>query len=219
MNVLLDNSDLFLAGFKATLILFAGGAVLALILGFGAGSMRISPVPIMRMVGTFYVNTVRNTPLTLIFFFFAFGYPKLFPKGSFGSGLSYTQLAILALGIYTGTYVAEVVRSGISTVPIGEIEAGRSLGFTFGQTLRFIILPQAGKSMIPPLMTVLIALLKNTTVAAGFSVMEAGAIRAYLSERSEPLLPGLLWVAGIFIALVMVLAVIQRYLEKRMEFA
>ncbi len=219
MDVLINNRDLFIAGFRSTLILFAGGAVLALVLGFAAGSMRISPVPIMRAMGTFYVNVIRNSPLALIFFFFAFGYPKLFPPGTFGSGLSYTQLAILALGIYTGTYIAEVVRSGINTVPVGEIESARSLGLTFNQVLAYIVLPQAGRAMVPPMVTVLIALLKNTTVAAGFSVMEAGAIRAYLSERSEPLMVGLLWVAGIFIALVMVLAWVQRILEKRLKVA
>lgn len=217
MDVLLNNSDIFIQGFSTTLVLFCGSAVLALVLGVTTGAMRVSPVPIMRGVGTLYVNLVRNTPLTLIFFFFAFGYPKLFPPGSLGSGLSYLQLAILALGIYTATYVAEVVRSGISTVPIGQVEASRAIGFTFTQTLMNVVVPQAGRAMIPPLMSVMIALLKNTTVAAGFSVMEAGAIRAYLAERSEPLLAGLLWVAAIFVILVMALAYLQRVLEKKLE--
>mgnify|MGYP002088501610 CR=1 FL=1 len=160
-------------------------------------------------------STPSATPL--IFFFFVLGYPKLFPPGTFGSGLSYTVLAILALGIYTATYIAEVVRAGINTVPPGQSEAARALGLTFGQSMRMIILPQAFRASIPPMMSVLIALLKNTTIAAGFGVIEAGAIRATLSERSEPLLPGLLWVAAIFVVLIMVLALIQRVLENRLE--
>ncbi|MDN6429412.1 MAG: ABC transporter permease subunit, partial [Propionibacterium sp.] len=144
-------------------------------------------------------------------------YPKLFPVGSWGSGLSYVELAILALGLYTATYVAEVIRSGINTIPAGQMEAGRALGFTFTQSMQLIVLPQAGRAVVPPMMSVLIALLKNTTVAAGFSVLEAGAIRAYLSERSEPLMAGLLWVAAIFVVLVLLLAMLQRVLEKKLQ--
>ncbi|WP_043535444.1 amino acid ABC transporter permease [Actinomyces polynesiensis] len=217
MDVLFNNLDLFVDGFRNTLILFAGGGAIALVLGFITGAMRVSPVPVMRAVGTLYVNLVRNTPLTLLFFFFVLGYPKLFPKGTWGSGLSFVQLAIIALGLYTATYIAEVIRSGINTIPAGQMEAGRALGFTFTQSMELIVLPQAGRAVIPPLMSVLIALLKNTTVAAGFSVAEAGAIRASLSERSEPLLAGLLWVAAIFVVLVLLLATLQRYLENRLK--
>lgn len=217
MDVLFNNLDLFVDGFRNTLILFAGGGAIALVLGFITGAMRVSPVPVMRAVGTLYVNLVRNTPLTLLFFFFVLGYPKLFPKGTWGSGLSFVQLAIIALGLYTATYIAEVIRSGINTIPAGQMEAGRALGFTFTQSMEIIVLPQAGRAVIPPLMSVLIALLKNTTVAAGFSVAEAGAIRASLSERSEPLLAGLLWVAAIFVVLVLLLATLQRYLENRLK--
>lgn len=217
MNVLFNNADLFITGFRNTLILFAAGGAIALVLGFITGAMRVSPVPVMRAVGTLYVNLVRNTPLTLLFFFFAFGYPKLFPVGTWGSGLSFMELAIIALGLYTATYVAEVIRSGINTIPPGQMEAGRALGFTFTQSMELIVLPQAGRAVVPPMMSVLIALLKNTTVAAGFSVFEAGAIRAYLSERSEPLMAGLLWVAAIFVVLVLLLATFQRFLENRLK--
>ncbi|GMA92891.1 hypothetical protein GCM10025869_34200 [Homoserinibacter gongjuensis] len=136
-------------------------------------------MPIARGVGTVYVNMVRNTPLTLVFFFFAFGYPQLLPSPGF------TVLAIWALGIYTATYVAEVVRAGVNTVPVGQAEAARAIGLTFGQVMSLIVLPQAVRSVVPPMMSVLIALLKNTTVAAGFSVLELGAVRAYLSERGR----------------------------------
>jgi len=215
VNVLIDNLDLFVDGFTKTLELFAAGGLIALVLGFTVGAMRVSPVPVMRWVGTLYVNTVRNTPLTLLFFFFAFGFPKLFPGGTAGQTM-YVRLAIVTLGLYTATYIAEVVRSGINTIPPGQTEAARALGLTWGQSMTQIVLPQAGRAVVPPLMSVLIALLKNTTIAAGFGVMEAGAIRNTLSERSEPLLAGLLWVAAIFVALVLVLAWLQRVLERKL---
>ena len=214
MDTLLNNLDLFVGGFSTTLVVFAWSAVFALALGTLVGAMRVSPVPPMRWVGTGYVNLVRNTPLTLIMFFFAFGYPKLgLPN------VSYTTLAIFALSLYTATYVAETLRSGINTVPVGQAEAARAIGLTFGQNMSFVLLPQAFRAVIPPMMSVFIALLKNTTVAAGFSVAEAGAIRANLSERGEPAIVVLLWVALIFVLMVAVLSFAQRKLENRWKVA
>ncbi|MEZ2370620.1 amino acid ABC transporter permease [Arthrobacter sp. RCC_34] len=214
MNTLLDNLDLFTEGFKNTIILFFFSAIFALIIGTVVGAMRVSPVPAARAVGTVYVNLVRNTPLTLILFFFALGYPKLgLPQ------ISFMVAAIIGLSLYTATYIAETIRSGINTVPIGQAEAARAIGLDFGQTLSLVVLPQAVRAVIPPLFSVLIALLKNTTVAAGFSVMEAGAIRANLSERGEPAMAGLLWVALGFIILVALLSLLQRHFEKKWKVA
>lgn len=210
VDTLINNLDLFVDGFRNTLILFVVSAIFSLILGTIVGGMRVSPVPVMRGVGTVYVNFVRNTPLTLIMFFFAFGFPKL----QLGN-VPYMTLATIALSLYTATYVAEVLRSGFNTVPIGQAEAARAIGLPFGQTMSLVIMPQAFRAVIPPMMSVFIALLKNTTVAAGFSVAEAGSIRASLSERGEPAIVVLLWVAAIFVALVMILAYVQRRLEKR----
>lgn len=214
MSTLLDNLDLFVSGFRTTLVLFLVAGLAALVLGTIIGAMRVSPVPPMRVFGTVYVNTVRNTPLTLLMFFFAFGYPKLgLPD------VGYTTLAIFALSLYTATYVAEALRSGINTVPVGQAEAARAIGLPFGQAMTLVILPQAFRAVIPPMMSVFIALLKNTTVAAGFAVAEAGTIRANLSERGEPQLVVLLWVALIFVALVSLLSFAQRRLENRWKVA
>lgn len=214
MTVLLDNLDVFVPAFGNTLVLFAVSLVFALILGTIVGAMRVSPVPIARALGTVYVNTVRNTPLTLLMFFFAFGYPKLdLPD------VDYTNLAICALSLYTATYVAEVLRSGINTVPIGQAEAARAIGLDFGLTMTQVVLPQAFRSVIPPLMSILIALLKNTTVAAGFSVAEAGTIVRVLNERGENSLIVVLWVAVLFVILVTLLSLVQRQLEKKWRVA
>ncbi|ROS24951.1 glutamate transport system permease protein [Rathayibacter sp. PhB127] len=214
MDVLLNNLDVFVPAFGNTLLLFVVSLVFALLLGTVVGAMRVSPVPIARAVGTVYVNTVRNTPLTLLMFFFAFGYPKLdLPD------VGYTNLAITALSIYTATYVAEVLRSGINTVPIGQAEAARAIGLDFGLTMTQVVLPQAFRSVIPPLMSVLIALLKNTTVAAGFSVAEAGTIVRVLNERGENSLIVVLWVALAFVILVTGLSLLQRQLEKKWRVA
>ncbi len=213
MGVISDNLDVWWAGLLGTLILFVAGGAVALVLGTIVGAMRVSPIPVARAIGTLYVNTIRNTPLTLVFFAFAFALPPLL-------GLRLTApipllLAISALGIYTATYVAETIRSGINTVPVGQAEAARALGLRFGQVMSLVVMPQAFRSVIPPLMSVLIALLKNTTVAAGFSVVNLGSVRAYLSERGENQLIVILWVAIVFVALVLLLSWAQRSLENR----
>ncbi len=213
MGVIFDHLDLWSEALGNTLLLFFAGGGIALVLGFVVGAMRVSPVPIARGFGTVYVNLVRNTPLTLVFFFFAFGLPQLMPSPG------YTVLAMWALGVYTATYVAEVIRAGINTVPVGQAEAARALGLTFGQVMGLVVLPQAVRSVVPPLMSVFIALLKNTTVAAGFSVLELGATRAYLSERGENALVVLLWVAAIFVVLVLILSFVQRRLENAWRIA
>jgi glutamate transport system permease protein len=217
MNVLLNNLDVFLPAFGRTIMLFLLSAVGSLILGTLLAMLRVSPVPVFRAAGTAYVTIARNTPLTLVFFFFFFAFPLLdvISRDSY----SPFNVAITALTLYTAAFVCEVVRSGINTVAVGQLEASRALGLTFGQSLANVVLPQAGRSVVPPLMSTMIALLKNTTIAAGFSVVEAGAIRNYLSERGENALVGLLWVAFFFVVLVIPLTLLQRSLEKRWSVA
>ncbi|WP_007024179.1 amino acid ABC transporter permease [Saccharomonospora iraqiensis] len=214
MDVLLDNLDLYGPGFLNTLELFALAAVGSLVLGTVLAMLRVSPVPILRAAGATYVTLFRNTPLTLLFFFFAFAYPLLDIVD-----LSYFAAAVVALTVYTSAFVCEVVRSGINTVPVGQAEAARAVGLTFGQMLGQVVLPQATRSVVPPMVSTMIALLKNTTIAAGFSVVEAGAIQNYLSERGYSVMVGLLWVALGFVILVVPMTLLQRSLEKRWSVA
>lgn len=213
MDVIFGNLDLWGIAIKNTLIVFFAGGALALALGVLVGAMRVSPVPIARGVGTLYVNIIRNTPLTLVFFFFVLGYPAL------GLGkMSPLVLGVLAIGIYTATYVAEVLRAGINTVPVGQAEAARAIGLPFTQVMGIVVLPQAFRSVVPPMMSVFIALLKNTTVAAGFSVSELAALRATVNDAAGR--PGspmevLLWVALVFVVLVFILSFVQNRLEKK----
>lgn len=210
MNVLFDNLPLYGLGFLGTIELFVVAAIGSLLLGTILAAFRVSPVPILRAFGTVYVNTIRNTPLTLVLFFFAFAYPRLEI-----ADISFFWRASIGLVLYTAAFVCEVVRSGVNTVPVGQAEASRALGFTFGQTMGQIVLPQAIRSVVPPLTNVQIALLKNTTIAAGFSVVEAGGIYANLSERGYNVFVGLLWVALGFLILVIPLTLLQRSLDRR----
>ncbi|MGW6933901.1 amino acid ABC transporter permease [Lentzea sp. NPDC054927] len=214
MSVLTNHLPLFLDLFWKTLQLFAISAVLSLVLGTILAALRVSPVPVFRGIGTTYVTVVRNTPLTLVFVFFVFAYPLLDVLK-----ISNYTAAVVALSLYTAAFVCEVVRSGINTVPVGQAEASRALGLTFTQMLGNIVLPQALRSVVPPMTSTMIALLKNTTVASGFGVVQAGNIRELLSEQGENVLFGLLWVALGFVILVMPLTYAQQLFEKRWSVA
>jgi glutamate transport system permease protein len=210
LSVLTDNWDLFVDGFWTTLRLFLIAAVLSLVLGTVLAGFRVSPVPALRAIGTGYVNTLRNTPLTLVFAFLVFGAPKMEI-----SLPTFFWSAVVALTVYTSAFVCEVVRSGINTIPAGQAEAARSVGMTFLQVLGIVVLPQAVRAIVPPLTSVLIALLKNTTIAAGFSVAEAGAIPAVMAERGENQMLTLLWITIGFLILIIPLVFLQRWAERR----
>ncbi|MET9316600.1 amino acid ABC transporter permease [Kribbella sp. NPDC003505] len=209
-SVLTDNWPLFRDGFWLTIRLFLVSGVLSLVFGTILGAFRVSPVPALRGIGTGYVNVLRNTPLTLVFAFLFFGAAKmqLALPNPFWTGVG-------ALTIYTSAFVCEVVRSGVNTIAPGQAEAARAIGMSFNQVLSIVVLPQAFRAIIPPLMSVFIALLKNTTIAAGFSVAEAGSIPAAMSERGENQLLTLLWITIGFLILIVPLIFLQRWAERR----
>ena len=170
MDFVRENADLFIDAFLTTLALSLLAGLLALVLGTLLAAMRVSPIPPLRGLATFYVETFRNTPLTVVFFFIIFGLPQIdFVIGFFPG-------AVLSVGLYTAAFVCEALRSGINAVSSGQAEAARALGLTFGQSLREVVLPQAFRTVVPPLGNVLIAMVKNTSIAAGFSVSELSSL-------------------------------------------
>ena len=211
MQVLLDNLGKILEGFQVTLILFAGGTVLALGLGTVLAAMRVSPVPPLRWAGAAYVNVVRNTPLVLIFIIVVFGLPEV------GVKMSFRAFAILAVGVYTASFVTEALRSGINTVGAGQAEAARSIGMTFGQTLSTVVMPQAARSVIPPIGSILIAWLNTPPGAAGSGY---SAPPATLRELGRHFPGALYWIffgiASGYIVLVLLVSLVFRTLERRL---
>lgn len=214
MNVLLDHLDLFRRGFLGTVSLTLAGALLAVVLGVLIAGFRVSPVPPLRAFGTAWVTLLRNTPLTLLFLVAFFVLPQiLFP------GISSYLLAVLALGFYTSSFVCEAVRSGISTVPVGQAEAARSLGMTFAQTLRLIVLPQATRSVLPPLSSILIALTKNSAIAGAFNNFELFGVQKVLSDKGFNVVVIFAWVALAYLLLVFAISGLFRLLERGMGVA
>jgi glutamate transport system permease protein len=174
----IDNFPLLRDAFLKTLELSVLAGLLALVLGTLLAAFRVSPITPLRGLATFYVETFRNTPLTVVFFFIIFGLPQIDFAVGFFTG------AVLAVGLYTAAFVCEAVRSGINAVSPGQAEAARAIGLTFGQSLREVVLPQAFRTVVPPLGNVFIAMVKNTSIAAGFAVTELTASLQRLSNAN-----------------------------------
>ncbi|MFB6671145.1 amino acid ABC transporter permease [Streptomyces sp. NPDC057684] len=209
MDVLTSNFSTFAKGFLGTVELTVYASILALVLGFVMASFRVAPVGSFRAFGTVWVNILRNTPLTLLFFAVLLGLPR------FGLVLPFKVFAILALGCYTSAFICEALRSGINTVPRGQGEAARSLGMTFGQTLSMVILPQAFRSVIPPVGSTLIALAKNSAIAGAFSVNELLGTYKTLSELGYNIIWTFFWIAVGYLIITLTISAIFNVLEKR----
>ncbi|MEU3989495.1 amino acid ABC transporter permease [Streptomyces platensis] len=209
MNVLLDNLSLYGEGLLGTVELTVYASLLALALGFLMAAFRVAPVGSLRAFGTAWVTVLRNTPLTLLFFAVVLGLPR------FGLVLPFKLFAILALGCYTSAFICEAVRSGINTVPVGQGEAARSLGMTFPQTLGDIVLPQAFRSVIPPIGSTLIALAKNSAIAGAFSVVELLGVYKPLSEMGYSIIWTFVWIAVGYLLVTLTISAIFNVLEKR----
>ena len=178
MDAVVDNLDAYRQGFLTTLALTVLASALALALGTLLAAVRVSPVSTLRGAGTAYVEIVRNTPLTVVFFFAVFVLPQL------DIGLSFFVFAVIAVTVYHAAFFCEAVRSGINAVGVGQAEAARSIGLTFTQSLRLVILPQAFRTVVPPLINVVIALTKNTSIAAAFGVVELTAVGTRLANAN-----------------------------------
>ena len=210
MDAVIENLPVFLEGFKNTLGLLIFSGLGALVVGVVIAALRISPVASFRGFATVYTEIVRNTPLTLVLFFCAFILPYL----QFSPG--YFVLALIGLTVYTSPFVAEALRSGINGVPVGQAEAARSVGLTFGQSLSYVIMPQAVRMVIPPLINVFIALTKNTSVAGAFFVFELfGAGRKVTNERGDEVIAILLAVAAFYLIITVTLGQIAARVEKK----
>jgi glutamate transport system permease protein len=210
MDAIIENLPTFLGGFWTTLqlLLFSGAG--ALVLGTLIAAMRISPVSALRVFATVYTEILRNIPLTLVLFFCAFLLPYL------GAKPLYFVFAIVGLTAYTSPFIAEAIRSGINGVALGQAEAARALGLTFGQTLRLIVLPQGIRMVIPPLLNVIIALTKNTSVAGGFFVVELFATsRQLVNIRGDSTLAILLAVAVFYLVITVPLGQVAARLERK----
>jgi len=202
MDVFSDpaNVDVYVTGFLWILKLTVAATFGALVIGTVLAAMRVSPVPVLRAVGTAWVNIFRNTPLTLIIFFCYFGlFSTLGFKASDDIERNNYWLGVIGLSVYTAAFVCEAIRSGINTIPAGQAEAARAIGMTFRQTLTMIVLPQAGRAVIAPLGSIFIALAKNSTIVGTIGLAESSnAMKDLINSNGDAVISIFLVFAGTF---------------------
>ncbi|MQW76110.1 ABC transporter permease subunit [Nocardioides sp. dk4132] len=198
MEAVFSNFDEYLKAFGVTLALFVVSGLASLVLGLILASLRVGPVSVMRRAAGLYVTIFRNTPLLMIFVFMAAAMPKLGYNFKWVENIEIAGWSVsaffvrstIALTLYTSAFVCEAFRSGVNSVDVGQAEAARAVGLTFFQSMRYVVLPQALRAVVPPLTSVQVALIKNTSVAAAFGMAEATATMRsltndYGSQRPE----------------------------------
>jgi glutamate transport system permease protein len=164
VNAVTDNLGLYGTGVLTTLQISLLSGIGALVLGTIMAGFRVSPAPPLQWVGSSWVTVLRNTPLSVVLFTIAFGLPEIGVNGSF------FWFGVTGLALYTSAFVCEAIRSGINSVAPGQAEAARSVGMTFGQTLTVVVLPQAFRTVVPPLGNVFIAMIKNSAIVGAVGV-------------------------------------------------
>ncbi|MBA2872978.1 putative glutamine transport system permease protein [Anoxybacillus calidus] len=209
-SIIVDYWDMYMQGFghtvKASLLALLG----SLLIGIVIAVFRIAPVRPLNWFGAAYVEFIRNIPLILVVFVFFFGFPAL------GVRLDSFTAGTLGLTVYTAAFIAEVIRAGILSVPKGQMEAARSSGLTYLQTMRYIILPQAIKIVIPPLGNQFINLVKNSSilgVIAGLDLMYFGDL---ISSETFVTFDVYIFVAMFYLVLTVPLSLGVGFLERRL---
>jgi glutamate transport system permease protein len=166
MQALIDNLDPLLRALGTTVMITLVAGVAALVLGILVTIARVSPVPVLRGAAFVYVQFFVNVPLLALLLLAVFALPDA------GLIMPLTTTAVVVLAVYEAAYVAEAVRSGVNTIPPGQLEAARALGLRLQQILRLVVVPQALRAVVQPLGNVMIALVMNSALAATVGVVE-----------------------------------------------
>ncbi len=210
MRVVQENLPLLLSGLQVTILLAIAALAVALVLGTLIGVVRVLPLPVLPGLGTAWVEFFRNTPLLVQMFIWFYGLPSV------GISLPPLLAAVVALGIYTSAFVAEAVRAGIQVISRGQVDASRSLGMSYLQTMRFVVLPQAFATTVPPLGNLAIALAKNTSIASAIAVGDLLYQGEVLNARTFKTYEFFTAVALLYLVLTIPMSLGVNYLERRL---
>ena len=211
VDILTDNFGEWSSGFWVTVRLVLGALVIAMAVGTVVAALRIAPSKGLQRAGGVYVEFFRNIPLLVLVLLIFLGLRDSgIPIGPWTSG-------ILALGLYTAAYVAEVLRSGVFSVSKGQIEASLSLGFTYRETMRRIILPQAFRTVIAPLGSLIIAMIKNSAIVGASAVALSDLLKVgrILNSRTFETFASFFWAAVGYLILTVAVTLLFRRLELR----
>jgi len=217
-DILSNYGPEILRAFWVTIRLALVAGIGSLVIGTLVAVRRLSPVRVLRLLGTWYVNVFRNTPLTLLMVFSILGLTYILGLNLDQQDITQNALrwSAVMLSIYHAAFVCEALRSGVNTVPVGQAEASRSIGLTFSQSMREVILPQAFRGAVAPLGSNFIALIKNTTVTAVIVAAEAGGLMQKIIENETGTLSVFLIFAIGFVILTLPLGVFFTSLSRRL---
>jgi glutamate transport system permease protein len=217
-DILSTYGDDILRAFWGTVQLAVLATIGSLLLGTLVAVLWLSPIRVFQLLGTSYVNVFRNTPLTLLMVFSILGLSFIL-----GISLDTTDItsnafrwAVVMLSVYHGAFICEALRSGVNTIPVGQAEAARAIGLTFGQSMREVLLPQAFRGSIAPIGSTIIALTKNTTVAAVIGVGEAANLMSVIIENEGSSLSIFFVFAIGFVVLTLPLGILFTSLSRRL---
>lgn len=208
---LIQNAlPILLIGAGVTIEITAFSVAVGFIIGLFVGIARICRIKILRLLAAVYADCIRGTPLLVQIFLIYFALPMIT-----GQRVEPFIAAVAACGINSGAYVSEIFRAGIQSIDVGQMEAGRSLGLTWWQTMRYIILPQAFKNILPPLGNEFIAMLKDSSLVSVIGFEE-------LTRRGQLIIAKTygsfeIWMTVAILYLIMTLAISRfvAWLEKR----
>jgi len=203
-----DHLRFLLEGFWVTLKVAAASIVLSFIIGGIVGTLRYAKIPVVSQMLAVIVETIRNLPLLLIIFFTYFALPEI------GIEMEITAATIAALTVFESAMISEIIRSGLNSIEKGQIEAGRASGLNYIQTLRYIIMPQALRRMVPPIVSQFISLLKDTSLAVVIAlpdVLHNGQI--IYAQKESYVVPVLVMVSLMYFIVNYALSMIARRLE------
>ncbi|RHW40115.1 amino acid ABC transporter permease [Lysinibacillus yapensis] len=203
-----DNLSFLVEGFWITIKVAAISIVLSFIIGGILGILRYAKIPVISMISACIIEIIRNLPLLLIIFFVYFALPEI------GIKFSVVASAIIALTVFESAMLAEIIRSGLNSVPKGQIEAGRSSGLSYIQTLWHIVLPQGVKKMVPPIVSQFISLLKDTSLATVIALPELMHNAQVVNAQSiNNIIPIFILVALMYFVVNYILSIVARRLE------
>ncbi|WP_026298523.1 amino acid ABC transporter permease [Deinococcus aquatilis] len=211
------RADLFVEGARMTLQLTVVSGLIGLILGVIAGIQRTSALWWVRLPASIFIWLVRGTPLLVQILFVYNAVPPLLKGIGIDIELNEFWSAVVALSLNVGAYNAEVIRAGILAIPPGQGEAARSLGLNGAQTMSTVVLPQALRIVVPPLVNNLVALLKDSSLASSIALLELTLAGSRVSSESFEPIPVLTTVAAVYLALTTVMTLFTDQLEKRVK--
>jgi glutamate transport system permease protein len=209
MDIVLSNLSPLAAGLWITLSIAVLSFLGAMVIGTLVAVMRISPIAPLRAVGLVYVEFFRNIPLLCLLFLVVFGLPDI------GVLFNLYNSAVIAMAMFSAAFVCESIRSGINTVQVGQAEAARSIGLTFTQSLRFVILPQALRSMVQPLVNVWIGTLIGSSLASVIGIQDATAVGQNLNNRFAGGLAVFASIAAIYVVIALLSGAAGGWIERR----